>query len=151
VLPNWPPGTVTILSTSGAQPHAIPVSAAVRAAPNRVLIALAAGRESLTRLLADPRVALAILAEGNVALTAYGNARVIQDNLVDGVVAVEIEVERVQNHGRDTFVIEAAVRWRWTNLEAQARDAEVRMALEHLAQDDPPPASTARFRRKPGV
>jgi hypothetical protein len=145
VLPNWPAGTVTILCTSGAQPHAIPISAAVRAAPNRVLIALATGRESLTRLLADPRVALAILAEGDVALTAYGNARVIQENLVDGVVAVEIEVERVQNHGRDTFVIEAAVRWRWTDPGAQARDADVRAALEHLAQDDrPPPRPTAQ-------
>jgi hypothetical protein len=134
VLPNWPAGTVTIPSTSGAQPHAIPVSAAVRAAPDRVLIALAAGRESLTRLLADPRVALAILAEGDVALTAYGNAR------------VEIEVERVQNHGRDTFVIEAAVRWRWTDPEAQARDAEVRTALEHLAPDDRTPPDLPRNR-----
>jgi hypothetical protein len=141
VLPNWPAGTVTILSTSGSQPHAIPVSAAVRAAPDRVLIALAAGRESLTRLLADPRV---ILAEGDVALTAYGNARVIQEDLVDGVVAVEIEVERVQNHGRDTFVIEAAVRWRWTDPEAQARDAEVHRALEHLAQDDRTPPDLPR-------
>jgi hypothetical protein len=139
VLPNWPAGTVTILCTSGAQAHAIPVSAAVRAAPNRVLIALAAGRESLTRLLADPRVALAILAEGDIALTAYGNACVIQENLVDGVVAVEIEVERVQNHGRDTFVIDAAVSWRWTDPVAQARDAHVRAALEHLAHDDRPP------------
>jgi hypothetical protein len=146
VLPNWPAGTVTILSTSGSQPHAIPVSAAVRAAPNRVLIALAASRESLRRLLADPRVGLAILAEGNVALTAYGNARVIQEDLVDGVVAVEIEVERVQNHGRDTFVIEAAVGWRWTDPEAQARDTEVRAALEHLAQDDRTPSDLPRNR-----
>jgi hypothetical protein len=146
VLPNWPAGTVTILSTSGAEPHAIPVSAAVRAAPDRVLIALAAGRESLRRLLADPRVALAILAEGDVALTAYGPARVIQEDLVDGVVAVEIEVQRVQNHGRDTFVIEAAVRWRWTDPEAQARDADVRTALEHLAQDDRTPPDLPRNR-----
>jgi len=74
------------------------------------------------RLLADPRVALLILSEGDVALTAYGNALVVQEDLVDGVVAVEIEVQRVQNHGRDTFVIEAAVRWRWTDPVAQARD-----------------------------
>jgi hypothetical protein len=134
MLPNWPAGTVTILSTSGAEPHAIPVSAALRAGPHRVLIALAAGRESLARLLADPRVGLAILSERDVALTAYGNASVVQEDLVDGVVAVEIEVERVQNHGRDTFVIEAGVRWRWTDPVAQARDAEVRAALERLAQ-----------------
>ena len=134
MLPNWPAGTVTILSTSGQEPHAIPVSSAIRAGPNRVLIALAAGRESLARLLADPRVALAILSEADVALTAHGNARVIQEDLIDGVVAVEIEVQRVQNHGRDTFVIEAGVRWRWNDPSAQARDAEVRAALERLAQ-----------------
>lgn len=134
MLPSWPAGTVTILATSGAQPHAIPVSAAVRAGPDRVLIALAAGRESLTRLLADPRVALLILSEDDVALTAHGSARVIQQDLVDGVVAVEIEVERIQNHGRKTFVIEAPVRWRWTDPVAQARDGEVRAALERLAE-----------------
>jgi hypothetical protein len=134
VLPDWPAGTVTILSTSGEEPHAIPVSVALRAGPDRVLIALAAGRESLARLLAEPRVALAILSVGDVALTAYGTARVVDADLIDGVVAVEIEVERVQNHGRDTFVIEAGVRWRWTDPAAQARDGEVRAALERLAQ-----------------
>jgi hypothetical protein len=134
VLPNWPARTVTILSTSGAEPHAIPVSATFRAGPDRVLIALAAGRQSLARLLADPRVALAILSEGDVALTAHGNARVIQEDLVDGVVAVEIEVQRVQDHGRGTFVIEAGVGWRWTDPVAQTRDGEVRAALERLAQ-----------------
>ncbi len=134
MLPNWPAGTVTILSTHGAEPHAIPVSSAFRTGPDRVLIALAAGRESLARLLADPRVAVVIIADGDIALTAYGTARVVQEGLVDGVVAVEIDVERVQDHGRDTFVIEAGVRWRWTDPVAQARDAEVRAALERLAQ-----------------
>ncbi len=134
VLPNWPAGTVTILSTCGAQPHAIPVSSSFRAGPDRVLIALAAGRESLARLRADPRVAVSILAEGDVALTAYGSARVIQEDLVDGVVAAEIDIERIEDHGQDTFVIEAGVRWRWTDPVAQAHDAEVRAALERLAQ-----------------
>ena len=38
----------------------------------RVLFALAAGRESLARLRADPRVALVVLAEGDTAVTAHG-------------------------------------------------------------------------------
>lgn len=134
MLPAWPAGTVTILSTSGEEPHAIPVSAVVRSGPRRVLIALAAGRESLARLLADPRVALTILADGDIAMTAHGAARVLDDPLVDGVVAVEIQVERLQNHGRDAFVIEAGVRWRWIDPAAQARDAAVRKALTRLTR-----------------
>jgi Pyridoxamine 5'-phosphate oxidase len=134
VLPEWPAGTVTILSTSGDAPHAIPVSAALRAGPCRVLIALAAGRNSLARLRADPRVALTVLSQGDIALTAHGAARVVDDALADGVVAVEIEVERVQNHGRGTFALEAGVRWRWTDPAAEAQDATVREALERLAR-----------------
>jgi len=97
-------------------------------------IPLAVGRESLERLLADPRVALAVLSEDDVALTAYRTARVIDECIIDSVVAVEIAVERVQDHRRDTFVIEAGVRWRWTDSAAQQRDSEVRMALARLAQ-----------------
>ncbi|MBV9194171.1 MAG: pyridoxamine 5'-phosphate oxidase family protein [Solirubrobacterales bacterium] len=139
MLPEWPAGTVTILATAGAMPHAIPVSAAVRAGPNRVLIGLASGRESLARLRADPAVALAIVARGT-AVTAHGRARVIAEQLVGGVAAVAVDVEQVQDHGRSTFEIESAVSWRWTDAQAAARDAEVRAALERLAGADTGPA-----------
>jgi hypothetical protein len=133
VLPEWPPSTVTILSTAGEAPHAIPVSAVLRAGPRHALIALAATGGSLARLRADDRVALAILAE-NLAVTAHGRARVLDGELVDGVVAVEVEVERVQDHDRPTFAIESGVRWRWTDEEAQRRDAEVHAGLARLAR-----------------
>lgn len=132
MLPDWPPGTVTILSTHGDSPHAIPVSAALWADPTRALLALAAGRESLARLRVDPRVALTIVAAGDTAFSAYGSARVIDEALVEGVVAVEVVVERVQDHGRPTFAIDAGVSWRWTDAADEARDAEVRAALERL-------------------
>ena len=132
ILPDWPPGTVVILVTAGIGPHAIPVSAAVRAGPARVLLGLARGRGSLRRLRDDQRVALSITAGGDVAVTAYGVARVHAEELVPGVAAVEVVVERVQDHGRPTFVIDDGVRWRWTDAEAAARDAEVRRALEGL-------------------
>ncbi len=138
MLPEWPPGTVTILTTQGDAPHAIPVSAALRAGPQRVLLALAVGRASLARLRADPAVALVILSAGDVAITARGSARVLAENLVDGVVAVEITVERVQSHRRDAFVIESGVVWRWTDPAAAERDGEVRAALARLAQGEPP-------------
>ncbi|HUA72009.1 MAG TPA: hypothetical protein VMA96_13025 [Solirubrobacteraceae bacterium] len=133
MLPEWPPGTVTILATAGEAPHAIPVSAAVRAGPRHALIALAAARGSLARLRADPRVSLTIVCE-DTAVTAYGHARLLDGEApAEGVVAVEIVVERVQDHNRPTFAIESAVRWRWTDPDAERRDAEVRAALARLA------------------
>jgi len=140
VLPDWPAGTVTILATAtataGDPPHAIPVSAAVRAGPRRALVALAATRGSLKRLRADPNVSLTIVCE-DTAVTAYGRARVLDaDAVVDGVTAVEIEVDRVQDHDRPTFAIESGARWRWTDPDAERRDAEVRAALTRLANPD---------------
>jgi hypothetical protein len=133
MLPVWPAGTVTILATAGPEPHAIPVSTALRAGPRRIVLALADGRESLARLRAQPAVALAIMCEGDVALTAYGTARVLEGHPEEGVVAVAIEVERVQDHNRPMFAIEAGVRWRWTDPAAFERDARVRRALAELA------------------
>jgi hypothetical protein len=132
VLPHWPAGTVTILATADETPHAIPVSAALRAGPTRALVALAGGRDSLARLRGNPSVALAIVARGT-AITAHGSARVIEEELVEGVAAVEIDVEWVQDHGRPSFEIETGVAWRWTDAEAAERDRDVRAALERLA------------------
>ncbi len=129
MLPDWPAGTVTILATATATatetPHAIPVSASLRAGPRRALIALAATRGSLARLRVDPRVSLTIVCEG-VAVTAYGRARVLDDEPVAaGVIAVEIDVDRVQDHDRPTFEIQSGVVWRWTDPDAERRDADV--------------------------
>jgi hypothetical protein len=132
-LPRWEPGTVVVLATVGDGPHAIPVSAAIPAGEDALLLALAATRGSLTRLRADPRVAVLVLAAGNVAATVHGHAAVLDEPLVDGVVAVRVTVERVAEHGRPTFVIEGGVAWRWTDLTAAARDADVRGALARLA------------------
>ncbi len=133
MLPHWPAGTVLVLVTGGDRPHAIPVSAALRAGPQRVLIALARSRGSLARLRVDPRIALTIAAAGDVAVTAYGTARPLDDDLVEGVAAIEVIVEEIQDHNRPAFVIEAGIGWRWTDDEAAARDAEVRRALARLA------------------
>jgi hypothetical protein len=132
-LPEWPEGTVLVLVTAGERPHAIPVSAAVRAGPRRALIGLARARDSLARLRRDPHVGLVITAAGDVAVTAYGTARVLDEDLVEGVAGVELTVDEIQDHNRPTFVVEAGVGWRWTDPEAEARDAEVRLALARLA------------------
>lgn len=134
-LPQWEAGTVALLSTGAGWPHAIPVSTGVRAGPRRVLFALARRRESLTRLRADPRCALTILAARDVACTAYGRARVIADPMAvsDAVAAITLDVETIQDHTQPRFVIDAAVRWRWTEDEARERDAVIRAALLELA------------------
>lgn len=132
MLPDWPPGTVTILATAGDAPHAIPVSAAIRAGPRRALLGLAVSRRSLARLREDPRVALAIIAP-DLAVTAHGRAWVLDAEVADGVVAVEVEVDNVQDHDRPTFAIESGVLWRWIDQEAEQRDAGVLAALARLA------------------
>ena len=135
-LPEWAPGTVAVLSTTGGgAPHAIPVSTAVRAGPRRVLLALARSRATLARLGDDPRCALTVVGGGDVAFTAHGRARVVQDpmDVADGVVAVEVEVDDVQDHADPRFAIEAGVRWRWVDATAEERDAAIHEALRGLA------------------
>jgi hypothetical protein len=109
-------------------PHPIPVSTAVPASDGRVLIALGRNRETLRRLREDPRVAFCLLGRG-LAFTAHGVATVIAEQLQasDRVVAVELRVERVQDHladGRNEIL--GGVRWRWLDQQfGEAEDAIV--------------------------
>ncbi len=131
MIPDWAPGTPTVLTTVGADgPYAIPVSTPLRTGPRTVVFALGPGRGSLARLREDPRCALAILAEG-LAITLRGRAT--EAGEAAGTVAVRLDVEAVDDHDQPTFVIEAGVRWRWTDDDAERRDAEVRAALRQLA------------------
>ena len=134
-LPEWGPGTVTILSTGGGAPHAIPVSTGLRTGPRTVLLALARRRESLARLREDPRCALTLLDGANVAITAHARATIVEEPMTvsDKVAAVRLDVLALQDHGQPRFTIEAGIRWRWTDPEAEARDAEIRAALAALA------------------
>lgn len=126
-LPSWPEGTVAVLSTGAGEPHAIPVSTAVRRGPREVAFALSLRRESLVRLRTDPRCALTVLAAGNVAVTAIGRAVVVSEG--ERVAILRLAVERIQDHGQDTFVIDDGVQWRWTDEDAARADAAVRSSL----------------------
>jgi hypothetical protein len=132
MIPDWPPGTVAILTTRG--PHAIPVSTALRAGPATVLLALGPNRGSLARLREDPRCALAVITTG-VAVTLRGRATEVGE--VAGTIAVRIDVEAVDDHAQPTFAIHEGVRWEWTDAEAERRDAEVRAALSSVARRTP--------------
>jgi flavin reductase (DIM6/NTAB) family NADH-FMN oxidoreductase RutF len=132
-LPEWPAGTVAILVTGGERPHAIPVSAVLRAGPRRLLIGLAHSRESLARLRRSPEVTVAICAR-DLAVSVDGRATVVEEDLVEGVAAVAVATEAIHDHGRPTFALHAGVDWEWTDEEAARRDAEVRAALRSLVQ-----------------
>jgi hypothetical protein len=134
MLPDWPAGTVAILVTIGDAPHAIPVSTALRAGPDRILLALADGRGSLARLQRDPRVAVALVAAG-LAVTARGRARVLAAPVSAGVTGVEVTVDALDDHLRPTFELEAGVRWHWTDAASGDRDEAVRAAVARLATD----------------
>jgi hypothetical protein len=136
-LPDWPPGTVALLTTNGDGPHAIPVSTAVKAGPMALLFVLSLRRTSLARLREDPRCSFTLLAGGDVAVTAHGRATHVQDPMAvsDAVVAVRLDVEEIQDHNRPTYEIEEGVRWHWTDEDAAAKDAQLRAALEELARE----------------
>jgi hypothetical protein len=131
-LPSWPDGTIVILVTAGTRPHAIPVSAALRAGDDRVLLGLARSRESLRRLREDPQVTLAVCAHG-CAFSADGRATVVQEQLTERVAAVEVRVTELHDHMRASFELQEGARWDWTDPDAARADAAVRAALEHLA------------------
>jgi len=135
MIPDWPPGTVAILTTLGPDgPHAIPVSTALRAGDDAVLLALGPGRASLERLRADPRCALAVVA-GGTAVTLRGRAAIAGE--AAGTVAVRIAVEAVDDHDQPTFAVHDGVRWEWTDADAERRDALVRDALSSAARQAP--------------
>jgi hypothetical protein len=123
-LPRWERGTPAVLCVAG--PHPIPVTAYLRAGDDRLLLALGRRRETLRRLREDEGVALLLMATG-LAFTAHGRARVIAEELeaTDTVVAVELKVDRIQNHLADnrTEMLDGP-RWRWRAEEhGEAEDA----------------------------
>ena len=74
------------------------------------------------------------MAGGDLAFTAHGRATVIEDPMAvaEGVVAVAIDVDAVQDHADPRFAIEGAVRWRWIDDAAAERDAAIHAALARL-------------------
>jgi hypothetical protein len=127
MLPEWEPGTPAVLVAGG--PHAIPVSTAVRRDDRRVVFALGQGRAMLATLRKDPSAALCVLGAG-VAFTAYGRAAVVRESLdAAPVAAVELRVDRVQDHladGRTQMLDGARYEWR----DQAAADAEPRIRAE---------------------
>jgi hypothetical protein len=146
VLPDWPIRTIAVLSTVDQGPHAIPVSAPVRAGDQRILVSLHRDRGSLARLRKEPRVALLILTEGDVAFTARGRAQLVAEPLAGApdYVGVAIAVEAIDDHRQAAFRVESGVGRSWIDEGEQKALGERVAALRKLAggeQSTTPPAA----------
>ena len=123
MLPDFPRRTIAVLSTIDPAPHAIPISAPVRAGDTTILLSLHRTRDSLARLCANPAVALTVLAEGDVAFTARGRAHVIRDALESDpeYAGVAIEVEHVDDHRQPSFAVTGGVDREWADTTEKRR------------------------------
>jgi hypothetical protein len=135
-LPEWPTRTIAVLATVDDGPHAIPVSAPLRAGDRRILLSLHISRGSLRRLRERPQVALAVLTEGDIAFTARGRARIVQEPMAAApdYAAVAIDVEQIDDHRQSAFLLEAGVARRWLDeREREALGERVRALAEFAA------------------
>ena len=127
-LPEWPQKTIAVLSTQNAEVHAIPITAPLRIGDRQILLRLKRCRESLARLREHPKVALTIFAKGNLAFTARGLARVVQEPMLGAPMfaAVAIDVENIDDHRQRELVIDSGISLDWSN------DRTQRFVQEHL-------------------
>jgi hypothetical protein len=134
-LPEWPGRTIAVLSTVDPDPYAIPISAPQRAGDHRVLFNLRRDRGSLDRLRRRPQVAITLLTEGDIALTARGRARILEESMASGpdYAAVAVDVEHIDDHRQLAFTVESGVDRRWVD-EGEQRALRARVeALRELA------------------
>jgi hypothetical protein len=135
-LPEWPSRTIAVLATIEQGPFAIPVSAPLRAGDRSILFTLRSSRGSLARLRECAQVALAVLTEGDIAFTARGRARVVEEPMTRApdYAAVALDVEHIDDHRQTEFLVESGVDRRWIDEdERRALGARVE-ALEQLAE-----------------
>ena len=127
-LPEWPEKTIAVLSTQNEEVHAIPITAPLRIGDRQILLRLKRCRESLARLREHPKVALTIFAKGNLAFTARGPARVVQEPMLGAPMfaAIAIDVENIDDHRQRDLVVDSGVSLDWTNERTQ------RFVQEHL-------------------
>jgi hypothetical protein len=137
-LPEWPEKTIAVLSTQNEEVHAIPITAPLRIGDRQILLRLKRCRESLARLREHPKVALTIFATGNLAFTARGPARVVQEPMVGAptFAAIAIDVENIDDHRQRDLVIDSGVSVDWTNERTQRFLQEHLNALREVAASE---------------
>jgi oxalate decarboxylase len=135
VLPEWPASTIAVLSTLDEEPHAIPVTAPVRAGDRAILFSLLHQHESLRRLRERPEVAITILAKDDEAFTARGRARIVEESMeqAPAFAAVSIDVQHVDDHRQEQEAVDSGVGVRWRDAKAERGLHERVDALRVLA------------------
>jgi Pyridoxamine 5'-phosphate oxidase len=134
-LPEWPARTIAVLATINEGPFAIPISAPVRAGERRILFALRNSRGSLARLREHAHVALVVLTEGDIAFTARGRARIVEEPMTRSpdYTAVALDVGYIDDHRQKEFLVESGIGRRWID-EEERRALGIRVeALRQLA------------------
>ena len=109
----------------------------LRAGDRRIMFSLHRQNGSLARLREEPQVALLILGADNVAFTARGRARVVEEQMARApqFAAVLLEVESVDDHRQPAEIVESGVGVHWTD-EAHRRALQERIqGLRELAED----------------
>ena len=137
-LPEWPQKTIAVLSTQNEEVHAIPITAPLRIGDRQILLRLKRCRESLARLREHPKVALTIFAKGNLAFTARGPARVVQEPMLGAPMfaAVAIDVENIDDHRQREFAVDSGVTLDWTNERTEQFLQEHLNALREVAASE---------------
>jgi hypothetical protein len=145
-LPDWSPKTIAFLITVDELPHAIPVSAPVRADAQHILLSLKRSRNSLARLQRHPDVALTLLAPGDIAFTANGRARILEEPMADDpeYAAVEIDVVSIDDHRQAEFAVERGPDRSWReDSEREALGRRVRALTAMATSGHRQPSSPA--------
>jgi oxalate decarboxylase len=108
-LPVWPADTIAMLSTVDEAPYEIPVTAPARVSDRRIMFSLRHDRGSLARLRTHPKVALLILADRDVAFTARGTARVVEERMAADpeFAAVALDVEHIDDHRQAAMAVDS--------------------------------------------
>src|SRR6478752_948819 len=137
-LPEWPEKTIAVLSTQNEEVHAIPITAPLRIGDRQILLRLKRCRQSLARLREHPKVALTIFGKGNLAFTARGPARVVQEPMLGApaFAAIAIDVENIDDHRQREFAVDSGVTLDWTNERTEQFLQEHLNALREVAASE---------------
>ena len=134
-LPDWPGRTIAVLSTVDQDAYAIPISAPQRADDCRILFNLHRDRGSIDRLRRRPQVAITLLAGGDIAFTARGRARILEEPIAcaPDYAAVTVDVEHIDDHRQAAFTVESGVDRQWVDEDEQRALGARVAALKELA------------------
>jgi hypothetical protein len=134
-LPEWPTRTIALLATVDQGPFVIPISAPLRVGDRSILLTLRRTRGSLTRLRDLPQVALTVLTERDIAFTARGRARIIEEPMsrAPDYAAVALDVEHIDDHRQKEFHVDSGIGRTWIDEGEQRALGERSGALRELA------------------